>query len=100
MSAVISLRFPSPPHKQVWNQLRKKPLSVVHSAHGPGAGRLHGGPSAGCCSETNPGTGTVVVPDSTGWVQAVAVCHNSDLVASGGAQGDEWGTSRGGVHSI
>ena len=72
---------------QVWNQLRKKPLSVIHTAHGLGATRIHGGPSAGCAAEMVPGTAATVPPsvsDVTGWVQAVAVCRNSDLVASGG----------------
>lgn len=68
---------------QVWNQLRKKPLSVVRSAHGPGATQLHGGPSAGCAAESVPGNTVPTVSDVTGWVQSVAVCRNSDLVASG-----------------
>ena len=71
---------------QVWNQLRKKPLSVIHTAHGFGATQLHGGPSAGCAAVPLPGapaSAAASVPDVTGWVQSVAVCSNSDLVASG-----------------
>ena len=71
---------------QVWNQLRKKPLSVIHTAHGFGATQLHGGPSAGCAAVPLPGAPAAAaasVPDVTGWVQSVAVCSNSDLVASG-----------------
>ncbi len=75
----------------MWNQLRKKPLSVIQKAHGVGATRLHGGPCAGCAAVAAPGlappAATTVVPDVTGWVQSVAVCHNSDLVASGASDG-------------
>ncbi len=74
---------------QVWNQLRKKPMSIIQHAHGAGAQARHGGASAGCISEAAVpgGEQPEKVPDVTGWLQSVAVCRNSDLVASGASDG-------------
>jgi ribosomal RNA-processing protein 9 len=82
---------------QVWNQLRKKPLSIIQEAHGQGAVQHHGGSSAGhvYCQlmDKRPSAAAEVTPpsqqasDVTGWVQSVAVCQNSDLVASGASDG-------------
>ena len=78
---------PAPHFVQVWNQLRKKPLSSLPDAHGPLARAAHGGASAGCATTLNPATGAEVVADVAGWVQSVAVCRNTDLVASGASDG-------------
>lgn len=61
---------------QLWSQMKKKPAAVVRGAHGPGA--PFASLSAGCSS-----------PDAavSGWVQSVAVCRGSDLVASGAGDG-------------
>ncbi|KAG1675461.1 hypothetical protein FOA52_001760 [Chlamydomonas sp. UWO 241] len=77
---------------QVWNQLRKKPLSIVAKAHGSGARAAHGGACAGCVSEAwgneaAPGGSGTRLPVVASWVQSLAVCRNSDLVASGAADG-------------
>ncbi|GAX81002.1 hypothetical protein CEUSTIGMA_g8437.t1 [Chlamydomonas eustigma] len=86
---------------QIWNQLRKKPLSIIKEAHGQRSVLHHGGSCAGyMCSQQGsvlPSAATEAagavpvssqqIPDVTGWVQSVAVCHNSDLVASGASDG-------------
>ena len=59
---------------------------MISHAHGRGALGLHGGLSAGCSALKVVATslGGVQPPeDVAGWIQSLAVCRNSDLVASG-----------------
>ena len=76
---------------QVWNQLRKKPMSVISHAHGVGAREGYGGPSAGCAilppAPLDQSGGGPSMQDAVGWIQSLAVCNNSDLVASGASDG-------------
>lgn len=49
---------------------------------------VHGGAGAGCVAEPLlAGGGGARVPDVAGWVQSLSVCRNSDLLASGAADG-------------
>lgn len=50
----------------LWSQTKKKPVSAVKGAHGPGASGALG---PGCCAAA-----------AAGWVQSVAACPDSDLV--------------------
>lgn len=73
---------------QVWNQLKKKPVSIYRGAHS-------------CRPATQPGvagaTGVAAAPakgswatansEAVGWVQSVAVARGSDLAASGAGDG-------------
>jgi ribosomal RNA-processing protein 9 len=65
---------------QVWSQLKKKPLAVLRGAHG----QAHV-----TSGDVPPERGSWAVAGSAadGWVQSVAVCRGSDLVASGAGDG-------------
>lgn len=62
---------------QLWNQMKKRPVCHVREAHG---------------REVEPPPGAApprchVDADVAGWVQSVAVCRGTDLVASGAGDG-------------
>ncbi|BDA48673.1 U3 small nucleolar RNA-interacting protein 2 [Coccomyxa sp. Obi] len=59
----------------VWSQMKKRPVSVVRGAHTPAS------------DDVVPAGAGTVGGDAASWVQSVAVCHGSDLVASGAADG-------------
>lgn len=76
---------------QVWNTLKKKPVSITRNAHAPrntspaaaSAAAADGGeqqpPAAGSWATANV--------DTPAWIQSVAVAPLSDLVASGAGDG-------------
>lgn len=97
---------------QLWSQMKRKPVFVVRGAHGPHPNAAAYAPavSAGAPAEAASAftaaaasaaaaaaaagatgeaaaAGPGALPDVTGWVQAVAVCRGSDLVASGAGDG-------------
>lgn len=57
----------------LWTQLKRRPAHVVRGAHGAAA------PGARIPSS--------VTPDVAGWIQSVAACRGSDMVASGAGDG-------------
>ncbi|KAG2502173.1 hypothetical protein HYH03_000660 [Edaphochlamys debaryana] len=70
----------------LWSALKKKPVWVARGAHGADAGDAYGLPAAGVA--TGLSAGEAAAPSTEhGWVTAVAVCRNSDLVASGAGDG-------------
>ncbi|GLC40987.1 hypothetical protein PLESTB_000954900 [Pleodorina starrii] len=73
----------------LWSQMKKKPVFVVRGAHGPAAGEAFGAPAAGVSTGLDAGKagGGGAVPPEHGWLTSVAVCSNSDLVASGAGDG-------------
>jgi len=86
---------------QVWSQLKKKPVAMVRGAHGGGGGGGQQDAAAGeegaavaaaaaaASVQQPPSSGSWAVAGSAalGWVQSVAVCRGSDLVASGAGDG-------------
>ncbi|GFR43265.1 hypothetical protein Agub_g4327 [Astrephomene gubernaculifera] len=74
----------------LWSQLKKKPVFVARGAHGPEAGAVYAAPAAAAAAGGEEGAvgavGGGAAPE-LGWVTSVAVCKNSDLVASGAGDG-------------
>ncbi|KAG2439576.1 hypothetical protein HXX76_004928 [Chlamydomonas incerta] len=71
----------------LWSNLKKKPVFVARGAHGPTSASTYGSPAAGVATGLGGGEGGAALGAEHGWINSVAVCRNSDLVASGAGDG-------------
>jgi ribosomal RNA-processing protein 9 len=76
-------------HLQVWNTLKKKPVSIARNAHSPQDPTPAAAAAADGAAEQPPAAGSWATAgvDTPGWVQSVAVAPLSNLVASGAGDG-------------
>lgn len=83
---------------QVWNTLKKKPVSITHNAHSGLHQTRSPPPAAAAADITAPVNLPLPSPPSTGswatanvdtncWIQSIAACKGSDLCASGAGDG-------------
>lgn len=71
----------------VWSQMKKKPLAVTKGAHAGSVGGASAEAEGAAPAPPAAGSWAVAGSASIGWVQSVAVCRGSDLVASGAGDG-------------
>lgn len=69
---------------QLWSQMKKRPMFNARGAHGAAAPPAPGMTEPPAPAPTPSGAGEA---DVTGWVQSVAVCKGTDLLASGAGDG-------------